>query len=706
MRQTIRSIQRILYCCLIIIFATSPVWGTEQLSVGTRPRGMGSTFSAIADDATAIFWNPAGISQMQRYELQDSYTELYNLEGVSQNHLAFVLPFTKDFAIGLDWMNLDISDEELDFSRNNFTLSYSHRFWDRISFGVNLKYLTSKTGLDRITLDKASGFGVDFGGLFKPVKNRLYLGVMWQDIASTSIQHETGKKEQIFPTNRRIGAAYYVLRDAKNSWLKDFLFAADVDDRIHVGAELWAPKYSIPGGEATFSLRGGLQKDRSEESMTFTFGATAKYRELSFNYALIIPPSLPATNLFSLSLDWEFQRSPIRILHVDIVPNGLFIAHHEFYAMKNERTPVIILREFFPEEGQTEINCLVKEQAKVISGKPSLISMKFRTKDVPNWNNLKAGIILEREDELLVPRGSRLRVKTEREGNLVEYVAEKLKYELESFDRIGRIWLENCSKDFVDITIKMFLQAGMPEFQDVTEPYRIPPKSIVSVPIQFLNLNYPQVLNRNYDETILSKVTVSSHTQDKPHKDVSQDINFTLYGKNSLLWTKEEDLIKLGSFITTKDEGIKKFAEEIAVMYNEKKAKEIEHLSKSAHDVYKTLWKARLCYTLLSAYGIVYCRDPRISSFRRTTVDTIKFPRETLQQRYGKIDKRSAADCDDSTVLLASLLLATGTDVALITQPHHILLAFASRRVPRLLYDHLSSTPSKSSASPTLPKTI
>ncbi|HIE28523.1 TPA: hypothetical protein EYP66_14680 [Candidatus Poribacteria bacterium] len=687
MRQKIMKSVQVIYCWLIIISAASPVWSAEQLSVGTRPRGMGNTFSAIADDATAIFWNPAGISQMQRYELQDSYTRLYQLEGVSQNHLAFVLPFTKNFAIGLDWMNLSISDEELDFSRNNFTLSYSHSFWDRIAFGVNLKYITSNTGLDRITLDKASGYGVDFGGLFKPIKDRLHLGIMWQDVTGTSIQHETGKKEQIFQTNRRVGAAYYIVRNTKNSWMKDLVFAADVDDRIHIGAELWTPKYSIPGGEATFSLRGGLQKDRyTEEPMTYTFGATAKYRELSFNYALVIPPSLPVTNLFSLSLDWEFQRSPIRILHVEIVPDGLFIAHHEFYAMMNKVAPVIIVREFLPEEGQAEVHCIVNEQAKVISGTPSLTSIKFRTKDNPNWRNLDVETLLESAesgDELLMPSGSKLRVKTEREGNLVEYVAEKLKYELEEEDKIGRIWLENRSKKFVDITVKMLLEAGMPDFQDVTSPYRMPPRSIVSISIQSLNLNYPRILSRAQNETIVAKVAVASYTKDTPHKDVSLDTNFTLYGKNSLLWTNEEDLLKLGSFITPKDEAIKKLAEEAVAMYK------ITPPPQSAPNIYKTLWKAQLYYALLSAYGIVYSSDPLVSSFRSTTVDTIKFARETLQQRYGEIDKKSAADCDDSTVLLASLLLAAGINVALITQPHHILLAFDTG-IPREIAEKIS----------------
>jgi hypothetical protein len=37
-----------------------------KIGVGARPIDMGESFAAIADDSTAIYWNAAGLSQIQK----------------------------------------------------------------------------------------------------------------------------------------------------------------------------------------------------------------------------------------------------------------------------------------------------------------------------------------------------------------------------------------------------------------------------------------------------------------------------------------------------------------------------------------------------------------------------------------------------------------------------------------------------------------
>jgi len=50
---------------------SNPSFGSSPIPVGAGPRamGMGGAFSAVADDATAATWNPAGMSQLERIEL-------------------------------------------------------------------------------------------------------------------------------------------------------------------------------------------------------------------------------------------------------------------------------------------------------------------------------------------------------------------------------------------------------------------------------------------------------------------------------------------------------------------------------------------------------------------------------------------------------------------------------------------------------------
>ncbi len=65
--------RKLLFSLLVLLFSSS-AWSQSLYSgirrgfEGTRANGMGGAFSAVADDNTAIFYNPAGISQLEKGE--------------------------------------------------------------------------------------------------------------------------------------------------------------------------------------------------------------------------------------------------------------------------------------------------------------------------------------------------------------------------------------------------------------------------------------------------------------------------------------------------------------------------------------------------------------------------------------------------------------------------------------------------------------
>jgi long-subunit fatty acid transport protein len=85
---------------------SNPNFGSSPIPVGAGPRalGMGGAFSAVADDATAATWNPAGMSQLERIELgasvglyhrrarQDDGTDDSDSE-VDLDHASVIVPF-------------------------------------------------------------------------------------------------------------------------------------------------------------------------------------------------------------------------------------------------------------------------------------------------------------------------------------------------------------------------------------------------------------------------------------------------------------------------------------------------------------------------------------------------------------------------------------------------------------------------------------
>src|SRR5437016_158316 len=46
-----------------------------RIGVGARAEGMGETFVAVANDPSAIYWNPAGLASLQRTEIAESHVE-------------------------------------------------------------------------------------------------------------------------------------------------------------------------------------------------------------------------------------------------------------------------------------------------------------------------------------------------------------------------------------------------------------------------------------------------------------------------------------------------------------------------------------------------------------------------------------------------------------------------------------------------------
>ena len=122
----------------------------NQLHVGARPMGMGATFVGVADDANTLYWNPAGLPQLQRQEFTFMYTDLYGI-GLNNFYGAYVYPITDNSAIGADVFQTGFDDSELQFGQLKFNLGYGYRWRRLLSFGATLKFVNTSTGQDNAT---------------------------------------------------------------------------------------------------------------------------------------------------------------------------------------------------------------------------------------------------------------------------------------------------------------------------------------------------------------------------------------------------------------------------------------------------------------------------------------------------------------------------------------------------------------------------
>ena len=136
-----------------------------DIGVGARGLGMGGAYTALADDAHSVYWNPAGLARLEKREVAASHSELGN--STRHDFLVYAHPTSQAvLAAGLTYLNqgriagrdaagrptggYDASDAALAFAAGRKT--------DLVDLGVSVKYLRS-----HIASTEAQGLAVDTG---------------------------------------------------------------------------------------------------------------------------------------------------------------------------------------------------------------------------------------------------------------------------------------------------------------------------------------------------------------------------------------------------------------------------------------------------------------------------------------------------------------------------------------------------------------
>lgn len=183
----------------------TPKYSNEflNLGVGARALGMGKVQVSLADNATAGYWNPAGlVNQTHKYDGVLMHSELFS--GVVKNDYgAFSMPLDDKSAIGVSVMRLgvdNIADTRnivneygyVDYSKIEYfsvadyalLLSYARKVGsvEGLSVGGNAKVIYRNIG----KFAHGYGFGIDAGVQYN--HKGWNLGLMARDITTTFTQ--------------------------------------------------------------------------------------------------------------------------------------------------------------------------------------------------------------------------------------------------------------------------------------------------------------------------------------------------------------------------------------------------------------------------------------------------------------------------------------------------------------------------------------
>jgi hypothetical protein len=303
-----------------------------NVGVGARAIGMGGAFVSLADDASSLFWNPAGAAYVQGSEAIFNHSEW--IADINFDFAGLVVNLGNIGTVGMFGNFMTMGEMERttelypDGTGQNFSagsyalgLNYSRALTDRFNIGFNIKYVH-----EYILNSSASGLAIDIGTVFVTGFKGLRLGAsitnfgtkMSMDGRDVLVQHDIdplreGSNERLnanldtdaydMPLNLRVGVSYDVFQDISNNqlWIAvDALHPSDNVEFINAGLEYVALDL--------FALRGGyaaLFSDDSERGLTL--GGGVKYGfgntlSLKVDYAFETFGRLDNVHKFTLGL--------------------------------------------------------------------------------------------------------------------------------------------------------------------------------------------------------------------------------------------------------------------------------------------------------------------------------------------------------------------------------------------------------------------
>ena len=292
----------------------------QDLGTGVRPIGMGEAFTAVADDSNTVLWNCAGLADLQRREINATYSDLFsNLNArlytgendyMGLHNVGMILPFDPSLgSFGFFWTLFNTRF----YKENVFILGYGREIGKellqflkiqdspqniKLNGGINLKVMNWRVVGNEFTdenpvLDQndlsRTGFTADLG-LLATTSDNFKFGLSLENFIPANVGvtiYET------IPINFRLGVSYLYDWQGSIPYVDTLLGAMDFTQRngisdIRLGAEGWFFKKLL-------GLRLGTTADQFTTGASFSLGIKQSNLDLRLDYAFAYPYGIQAT---------------------------------------------------------------------------------------------------------------------------------------------------------------------------------------------------------------------------------------------------------------------------------------------------------------------------------------------------------------------------------------------------------------------------
>ena len=311
---------------------------------GARAIGMGETYVALADDATASYFNPAALAGQSRKKVNFTHSKwLPGLaDDLSYEFLAYSTPVEGWGNIGVNVALLNLGEQIRTDERGNaqgtfrsydmaLSAAYGADIGDNMSAGIGLKFIRSNLADQGAGIERGKGVGNSFAadiGLLWKMTPEISFGAALRNLGP-KIAYIDASQADPLPQHIVLGTAYELMDTQYHDVLLSFdlykpliadgsflgnLVKAWADEGmgdelremdLHVGGEY---KYGLSArqDEAFFALRAGYSWDSDGELKTPTFGVGLKYNRFQVDVAYITGEDTPMQDNTRFSLNLIF----------------------------------------------------------------------------------------------------------------------------------------------------------------------------------------------------------------------------------------------------------------------------------------------------------------------------------------------------------------------------------------------------------------
>lgn len=304
-----------------------------KIGIGARATGMGETFAAVSNDVSALYWNPAGITNINSLSVGVSHSQWF--AEIYHNFAGFAIPLSESDVLGINVISLTTNEQEVttvsqpegtgvfyDVSDIAIGLSYARTLTDRFSVGLTLKYIQQdayNTSANTIAIDVGTYLKTGFHNLVIAMCVSNFGGnmqlegrdlILLADINKSFVGEynpDARLKTESYPLplNFRVGLAMDIVGgsdpiiqsdDHRFSLAIDGNHPNDNNERLNVGSE-----YSW---NDAFFARLGYKINYDIEKWTFGAGVKLNLggQNIRFDYAYVDYYELGKVSRFSVEL--------------------------------------------------------------------------------------------------------------------------------------------------------------------------------------------------------------------------------------------------------------------------------------------------------------------------------------------------------------------------------------------------------------------